>query len=162
MNKIREIYVNLSDREQKLVKLAGILVAFIIMYSVLKNLSFVFNPSLNVIASNTKNEYLKLQPKIQELQKLQLLQQNHKNISNGNLFKYISENPPKIATEGDETPEINSKNDKVEIVYKSVSFDDLILWLGRQNKQYGITVVSANIQKNIDQNGYVSATLLLE
>ncbi len=162
MKKLPELYTNLNDREKKLINLAALLVMVALLFSVLKYISFVFRPSFNVLSYNTKNEYLNLQPKVIELKKLQLLQQNFKHTDGADLFKFINDNPPKLATTDDEIPQINNVNNRVELKYNSVSFDDLVLWLGRLYKQYGVTLISVEIEKDVDKAGYVSATLLLE
>lgn len=161
VNKIKEVFENLNDREQKLVTLAAVLVGFMFFYLILKNMTFIFSPSINPQAVNKRSEYVALQPKIKKLKELNQLNQNYQTI-NSNLYDFISKNPPTLTTLDEEQPIITDKNDQVEISYKAVSFDDLIIWLSQQQTSYGIAVISADIKRNQEQQGYVSAKIVLD
>lgn len=160
-DQLKTYFGSLNEREQILVGLASIMVAGVFIYQTLGNLNFLFKPTVykDLLAKQQKIE--ELRPQLEKYIELKQLKHAVDGVTIEELYDEVYFKKPKLAVLDNDEMEVNTKNELIEIQYKAVSFDDLIKWLEKYHKKFGVSVVSADIEAIPGKQGYVSAILLL-
>lgn len=161
INKIQDWFTSLSNREQKLVGLTAILIIGILLYYSLQNVKNLFHPAIGKQVMAARADYEALVPKIKQLKKLQQQKHNYSSLSVNELYNNLLTNPPIVTVLDKEQPKLSQSANNVEIKYNAASFDDLMAWLEKLHKQYGVTVVSVDVEKHAEKRGYVSAIIII-
>jgi type II secretory pathway component PulM len=153
---------NLSEREKKLIGVALAMIVGIVLWGILQNISLLFKPSLRSQVEAKRTVFEQMIPKLVKLKKLQQARHEYTNFSETSLFKFITDNKPKLNTDENDEMFVTEVANAVRIQFKVVSFDDLILWLEQLHKKYGISVGSAEIVAIPNKAGYVETNMILQ
>lgn len=158
----KEKYNSRTEREKKLLLLIAVVILFALTLSFLKSLPELFRPSLRSQVEVQQAKFELLLPKISEMQQLKQVVQSYHSANQADISQFIEKNKPNLNSLENDAIVITKKGKGAEIEYQAVSFDDLIIWLQRLQKQNGIAVVSANITPLPEDQGFVAANITLE
>lgn len=161
LEKIIDYYTNLSEREQKLVALAGIIAAIILLMGVLKQAPVLFAPSIRTQVNAKLSKFEQVLPELNKLKVLNQQSQQHRKFSEADLYEYINNKKPVLNTYKRDQLVLEKIDDKVSIKYKAVSFDEFILWLTKLHQDYGVSIISADIKPVPTKAGYVQVNVVL-
>lgn len=153
---------NLSAREKKLVFIALGMVAFIAFFSLIKNIPMLFQPSLRTQVERKRSDFENIIPKLIKLNKLKQSRHEYKDFSEISMFQFITDNKPKLNVDDNDEMVMNQIDKGVQIQFKAVSFDDLILWLDQLHKRNGVSVTFAEFTAISDKSGYVGVNIVLQ
>lgn len=162
INIIKEKFFTRTAREQKLILLILGLVAITFFISFMQSLPMLFKPSIRTEIENKKSSFEELLPVIAESKSLKIQAKAYKRGNEMDLYKFISDDKPSLNVLNNDEMVINRIDEKVEIKYQSVSFDDLIKWLEKLQKQNGVNVFNATITSIETEVGFVKADIVLQ